>query len=92
VHAPAQRSGRFGAFARRGPQNICGARGLASFPRAPCGEARLAGASTAPVLRYVEIRVSDLFESDFSKVTVTLLPDINLELRPKILGLKYREA
>ena len=34
---------------------------------------------------------ADLFESDFSKATVItmfLLPDINLKLRPKILGLK----
>jgi len=34
---------------------------------------------------------SDLFESDFSQATVItmfLLPDINLKLRPKILGLK----
>jgi SAM-dependent methyltransferase len=34
---------------------------------------------------------ADLFESDFSKasvITMFLLPDINLKLRPKILGLK----
>ncbi|MBI2224055.1 MAG: methyltransferase domain-containing protein, partial [Betaproteobacteria bacterium] len=34
---------------------------------------------------------ADLFESDFSQATVItmfLLPDINLKLRPKILGLK----
>ena len=34
---------------------------------------------------------ADLFETDFSKATVItmfLLPDINLKLRPKILGLK----
>ncbi|MBN1566837.1 MAG: class I SAM-dependent methyltransferase [Acidobacteria bacterium] len=34
---------------------------------------------------------ADLFESDFSKATVItmfLLPDINLKLRPKLLGLK----
>ncbi|MCD6041440.1 MAG: methyltransferase, partial [Burkholderiales bacterium] len=34
---------------------------------------------------------ADLFESDFSKATVItmfLLPEINLKLRPKILGLK----
>jgi hypothetical protein len=34
---------------------------------------------------------ADLFESDFSRATVItmfLLPDINLKLRPKILGLK----
>jgi hypothetical protein len=34
---------------------------------------------------------ADLFETDFSKATVVtmfLLPDINLKLRPKILGLK----
>src|SRR5687768_11908046 len=34
---------------------------------------------------------ADLFETDFSKATVItmfLLPDINIKLRPKILGLK----
>src|SRR5436853_7696919 len=34
---------------------------------------------------------ADLFETDFSKasvITMFLLPDINLKLRPKILGLK----
>jgi hypothetical protein len=34
---------------------------------------------------------ADLFESDFSKasvITMFLLPDINVKLRPKILGLK----
>lgn len=39
----------------------------------------------------VEFRKADLFETDFSKATVItmfLLPDINLRLRPKILDMK----
>ena len=38
-----------------------------------------------------EFRKADLFETDFSKATVItmfLLPDINLKLRPKILNMK----
>jgi hypothetical protein len=45
----------------------------------------------AGVTGKVEFREADLFESDFSQATVVtmfLLPDINLRLRPKILDLK----
>ena len=47
--------------------------------------ARKAGATNA------EFRKADLFKTDFSQATVItmfLLPEINLKLRPKILGLK----
>ncbi|OGA78570.1 MAG: RNA methyltransferase [Betaproteobacteria bacterium RIFCSPLOWO2_12_FULL_65_14] len=43
------------------------------------------------VAERAQFKKADLFQSDFSKATVItmfLLPDINLKLRPKILGLK----
>jgi hypothetical protein len=39
----------------------------------------------------VEFRVQDLFETDLSRATVItmyLLPEVNLQLRPKLLALK----
>lgn len=45
----------------------------------------------AGVVEKAQFAEGDLFESDFSKATVVtmfLLPDINLRLRPKILDLK----
>jgi SAM-dependent methyltransferase len=48
-------------------------------------------AEQAGVTGRAEFMKADLFETDFSKATVItmfLLPDINLKLRPKILGLK----
>jgi hypothetical protein len=48
-------------------------------------------AAEAGVSEKAQFTQADLFESDFSRATVLtmfLLPDINLRLRPKILGLK----
>src|SRR3954468_15604024 len=48
-------------------------------------------AEQAGVTGRAEFRQADLFQADFSKATVItmfLLPDINLKLRPKLLGLK----
>src|SRR3982751_237237 len=48
-------------------------------------------AEQAGVTGRAEFRQADLFQTDFSKATVItmfLLPDINLKLRPKLLGLK----
>ena len=48
-------------------------------------------ARAAGVTERVEFVQADLFETDLSKATVItmfLLPDINLKLRPKLLGLK----
>ena len=48
-------------------------------------------ASAAGVSEMASFEQADLFEQDFSKATVVtmfLLPDINLKLRPKILDLK----
>ena len=48
-------------------------------------------AATEGVTAKATFEKADLFESDFSKATVItmfLLPDINLRLRPKILDLK----
>jgi SAM-dependent methyltransferase len=48
-------------------------------------------AETAGVTDRAEFMQADLFETDLSKATVItmfLLPDINLKLRPKLLGLK----
>jgi len=48
-------------------------------------------ASAAGVSERAEFVQADLFETDLSKATVItmfLLPDINLKLRPKLLGLK----
>jgi len=48
-------------------------------------------AKKAGVTNLVEFRQQDLFKSDFSKATVVtlyLLPDINVKLRPQLLKLK----
>src|SRR5437762_5902835 len=48
-------------------------------------------AEKAGVTERASFEKADLFETDFSKATVItmfLLPDINLKLRPKILALK----
>lgn len=50
-----------------------------------------ANARAAGVAERAQFTKADLFQTDFSKATVItmfLLPDINLRLRPKILGLK----
>jgi tRNA A58 N-methylase Trm61 len=48
-------------------------------------------ARRAGVADKVEFRVQDLFETDLSRATVItmyLLPEVNLQLRPKLLALK----
>ena len=68
-----------------------GARSLGIEYNPDMVELSRANAQKAGVASRAEFAKADLFESDFSKATVItmfLLPDINLKLRPKILGLK----
>ena len=68
-----------------------GARALGIEYNPDMVELSKANAAAAGVTDRATFVKSDLFESDFSKATVItmfLLPDINLRLRPKILDLK----
>jgi SAM-dependent methyltransferase len=68
-----------------------GARGLGVDIDPRLVERSIDNAKAAGVADRVEFRVQDLFETDLSKasvVTLYLLPDFNLKLRPKLLQLR----
>ena len=68
-----------------------GARAMGIEYNPNMGELSKQNAATAGVSDRAEFMKADLFETDLSKATVItlfLLPDINLKLRPKILELK----
>lgn len=68
-----------------------GARGVGIEIRPDLIEQARENAKKAGVSDRVEFRQADLFETDFSEATVIslyLLPDLNVKLRPKLLQLK----
>lgn len=68
-----------------------GARGLGVELVPELVERSLASARKAGVADRVEFRVQDLFQTDLSRATVItlyLLPQVNLELRPRLLELR----